>query len=426
MKQQSAIARIHARGRFSGKPGLHRMRALCEALGNPQKNLKYVHLAGTNGKGSTATMIASVLQEAGYRTGLYTSPYLITFHERIRVNGKMIDDASLNRLTEEVEQAVSRLSLPQGEHIGEFEFVTAVSFLYFYEQQCDIVVLETGLGGEFDATNVIDAPEVAVITSVSLDHTAVLGETVEEIAETKAGILKKGSAAVCSCHQTASVQEILRKHAPGLIVASPPEKIDYCNLEGASFWWKGKQCRIRLVGAHQIENGCTALQAILALRDRGWRLTEEHISAGLSKAFIPARMQIVSEKPLILVDGAHNSGGVKVIASTMKEFANCKGIRLVIGMVADKDVKGCASILCRPAKRVYVTQPPGERALPCHQLANLLPEGAPICGVYEACEEAFAEAHAACGETDVLLISGSLYLAGEALRFFDERQKAAK
>ena len=179
---KTAIEYIHSLGRFSGKPGLHRIKALCEALGNPQDRLKFVHLAGTNGKGSTACMIASALQAAGLRTGLYTSPYLVQFYERIRVDGVMISDDDLTRLCERVTVACESLTLPEGETIGEFEFTTALAFLCFVEQECDIVVLETGLGGRCDATNVIKNAEVCVITPISLDHMAVLGNTTAVIA----------------------------------------------------------------------------------------------------------------------------------------------------------------------------------------------------------------------------------------------------
>ena len=179
---KTAIEYIHSLGRFSGKPGLHRIKALCEALGNPQDRLKFVHLAGTNGKGSTACMIASALQAAGLRTGLYTSPYLVQFYERIRVDGVMISDDDLTRLCERVTVACESLTLPEGETIGEFEFTTALAFLFFVEQECDIVVLETGLGGRCDATNVIKNAEVCVITPISLDHMAVLGNTTAVIA----------------------------------------------------------------------------------------------------------------------------------------------------------------------------------------------------------------------------------------------------
>lgn len=422
---KTPVDRIHARGRFSGKPGLHRMKALCAALGDPQKALKFVHLAGTNGKGSTAAMIAAVLQQAGYRTGLFTSPYLVTFHERIRVDGQMIDDASLTRLIGMVEAAEGTLSLPAEEHIGEFEFVTALGLLYFVEQGCDIVVLETGLGGAFDASNVIGPPEVAVITSISLDHMAVLGDTVEEIARTKAGIIKPGSAVVCADGQTAGVMAVLRAACPTLQVPAAAA-ILRCDLSGSLFRWQGETYEIGLIGAHQIENGRTALQVILALRARGWCIPEVCVKAGLSQAFIPARMQIMSKNPLILLDGGHNEGGVKAIANTIRQMEGRKGISLVIGMLADKNTADCAAILAALAQRVYVTAPPNARALPAAALAEIVHRCAHIAGVFENCDDAFAAAADGCASDEAVLICGSLYLAGQALAFFEARQKAAK
>ena len=226
---KTAIEYIHSLGRFSGKPGLHRIRALCAALGDPQDRLRFVHLAGTNGKGSTASMIASALQAAGFRTGLYTSPYLIQFYERIRVDGAMISDDDLTRLSERVTVACESLTLPDGESIGEFEFTTALAFLYFAEQECDIVVLETGLGGRCDATNVILKTEVCVITPISLDHTAVLGSTTAVIAGEKAGIIKPGSAVVCADGQPNDVQAVMRRA---------------CSAAGAVWFGGAEDCRV--------------------------------------------------------------------------------------------------------------------------------------------------------------------------------------
>ncbi len=412
----TVIDRIHAHGRFSGKPDLHRIRALCAALGNPQKGLKFVHLAGTNGKGSTAAMLAAVLQQAGYRTGLFTSPFLVTFHERIQVNGQMISDADLQRLAERVEQAERTLTLPAGECIGEFEFVTALGFLYFAEHGCDIVVLETGLGGSFDATNVIDPPEVAVLTSISLDHTAVLGRTIGEITRTKADILKPGSAAVCAPGQPEDAMTVIRSVRPDVQVPSPAEAIR-CDWAGVHFRWQGESYTVPLIGPHQVQNACTALQAIDALRSRGWTLPSEVVIAGLSHAFLPGRMQILRKNPHVLVDGGHNIGGVKAIRSTVDALPFDGRLLLVIGMVADKDVKACTSILADVGDTIFVTQPDSERALPADELAALLPM-AKVQGTFAYAADALRAAVAAAQPTDTILICGSLYLVGEAEKFF--------
>ena len=412
----TVVDRIHAHGRFSGKPGLHRIRALCAALGNPQKELKFVHLAGTNGKGSTAAMLAAVLQQAGYRTGLFTSPFLVTFHERIQVNGQMISDADLQRLAERVGQAERTLTLPAGECIGEFEFVTALGFLYFAELGCDIVVLEIGLGGSFDATNVIDPPEAAVLTSISLDHTAVLGSTTGEIARTKAGILKPGSAAVCAPGQPEDAMQAILAVRPDVQIPAPATGVR-CDWAGVHFRWQGYAYDVPLIGPHQVQNALTALQTIEALRRRGWQLPQPVAAAGLAKAFLPGRMQILQENPRVLVDGGHNIGGVKAIRSTVDDLPHNGRLLLVMGMVADKDVKACASILAGVGDAVFVTQPDSERALPAAELAALLPEEK-VQGVFDHAAGAFRAALAAAQPDDLLLICGSLYLVGEAEKYF--------
>lgn len=409
--------RIHARGRFSGKPGLHRIRALCNALDNPQKKLKFIHIAGTNGKGSTAAMLAAIFQEAGYRTGLFTSPFLVTFHERIRVNGARIDDAALTRLTDQVEAAERTLTLPEGEHIGEFEFVTALGFLYFLEQDCDIVILETGLGGSFDASNVIDPPEAAVITSISLDHTAVLGHTTGEIARAKAGILKPGSAAICAAGQPEDALAVIREACPTVQIPAPASKIA-CDFSGVSFHWKGERWHSPMIGIHQVQNACVALQTIHAVRQRGWKLPEGAVQQGLAKAVMPGRMEILREKPRILVDGGHNEDGVKAIARTIEELHPEGKLHLVLGMVTDKNVNACAFTLRKLSDSIYVTQPENERAMQADALARAMDKPEAICGVFPHAADAFRAALQHATKTDTILICGSLYLVGEAEKFF--------
>ena len=409
--------RIHARGRFSGKYGLHRIRALCAALGDPQKKLKFIHLAGTNGKGSTAAMLASIFQQAGYRTGLFTSPFLVTFHERIRVNGAMIDDAALTRLTDQVEAAEHTLTLPEGEHIGEFEFVTAMAFLYFLEQGCDIVILETGLGGSFDASNVIDPPEAAVITSISLDHTAVLGKTTGEIARTKAGIIKPGSAVVCAFGQPGDALAVIRETCPAVQIPSHASDI-VCDLDGVDFTWEGRRWHTRMLGPHQVQNACLALQTVQAVKTRGWQLPDEAIVHGLESAKMPGRMEILQKKPRVIVDGGHNEDGVKAVASTVDALNFDGKLHLVIGMVADKNVKACTFTLAKLSSSIYVTQPNNERALSAEELAQVLNKPEAVRGVYPYAPNAFSAALAHAAAEDTILICGSLYLVGEAEKFF--------
>ena len=420
MTCEEAIARIHARGRFSGKPGLHRIRALMNALGDPQDKLKYIHVAGTNGKGSTCTMIASILQESGYRVGLYTSPYLVKFHERIAVNGKLISDDDLIRLTMCTEFTAEKLILPEGEHIGEFEFVTAVAFQYFLEQQCDIVVLETGLGGSFDATNVIKAPEVAVITSISLDHTAVLGSTLEEIARTKAGIIKPGSSVVVARGQDSAVEAVLREACADLIVAAEA-RLTKSSVKSQTFTVNEDTYATTLHGRYQLDNAAIAITAVRVLASRGCEIAPGALCNGIKNAKISARMEIVAENPTIIVDGGHNEDGVRATVESLYS-SGCKENTLVIGMVSDKAVEKCVRQFASVAKRMIVTQPRSERALSADALAVIARKYCPDVACFNTLPEALDAVSSAADLDETIVICGSLYLAGEAKEYFLKRQ----
>lgn len=409
----SPVERIHALGRFSGKPGLHRMRALCNALGNPQDQLKFIHLAGTNGKGSTATMLASALEKSGYRTGLYTSPYLITFHERIRINGSMISDNDLSQLFQTVQDAANRISLPAGEHIGEFEFVTAMAFLYFLEQACDIVVLECGLGGEYDATNIIAPPEAAIITSISLDHIGVLGHTVEEIARTKAGIFKPGSIHIAACDQSPQIYKVLTEQAPDLLVPSSAQAIT-CELTGSKFYWENKPYEIRLIGNYQIENAVTSIFALQQMSLRGWQIPDAAIRAGLRRAYIPGRFQIIDSCPRIIIDGSHNPDGICRLSETVKSFHFTGSVHVILGMCKDKLLQEAVQEFTFPVKKFYLTPLQNERTADCQVLADLLQNRFNEIEICKDCADALSQAQTESADNDLILLCGSLYLAGEA------------
>ena len=290
------------------EPGLSRSYELLGLLGNPQEKLKFVHIAGTNGKGSTAAMLASVLQSAGYRTGLYTSPHLLRFHERMRVCGREIDDASLIALTNTVRAAAEGMSeMPTG-----FEIMTAIAFLYFVQEQCDIVALEVGLGGRMDSTNVIPAPEVCVVTNIGLEHTAILGDTLEKIATEKCGIIKHGSHAVLF-GQTEGVENVAREKCaredvPLTITAQSELTRISSSLDGQVFRYRGHgPFHLRLLGEYQLLNALTVVDVSFALRARGWdKLTDAAIDQGLSTAQWPGRLELLRRSPDFIVDGAHN------------------------------------------------------------------------------------------------------------------------
>ncbi|WP_164510283.1 bifunctional folylpolyglutamate synthase/dihydrofolate synthase [Agathobaculum sp. Marseille-P7918] len=428
---KTAIDYIHSLGRFSGKAGLHRIRALCSALGDPQDKLKFVHLAGTNGKGSTACMLDSVLRAAGYRVGLYTSPYLVQFHERIRVNGAMIPDADLTRLSEQVAQACKGLTLPEGEHIGEFEFTTAVAFLYFAEQQCDIVVLETGLGGRCDATNVIRAPEVCVITPISRDHMAVLGDTVAAIAGEKAGIIKPACAVVCADHQPDEALPVLRRacDAAGAVWFDGMQEMRVlrCDILGSAFVRGGQGYTIPMPGRHQLQNAQTALRVIAALRERGWTISVEAEVRGLARARMPGRLERMLDMPLVLLDGAHNAAGVAALTRTVDEMLKMRRLLVVMGMVKDKEYGECIYEMARRADVFFACAPEADaRALPAQTAAAIAEQH---CGEVYDChtvEHALSQALEKAGPRDCVLVCGSLYLIGEAEKILRARQKAAE
>lgn len=424
MTCEEMIDRIHARGRFSGKAGLHRIRALMQALDDPQKKLRFIHIAGTNGKGSTATMIASILRASGYRVGLYTSPYLVRFHERIAVNDTLISDDDLVRLALYTEKTTDSLELPAGEHIGEFEFVTAIAFQYFWEQQCDIVVLETGLGGSYDATNVIDPPEVAVITSISLDHMAVLGNTVAEIARTKAGIIKPGSAVVSARGQDESVYQVLHEACPALIVPPCPKLLN-ADMQGQTFTLENAVYATTLLGKYQLENAATAITAVKAFASCGNPVQDSAYTEGIQNARIAARMEIVQRSPLILIDGGHNEDGVRATVQSLYRDKH-KEFTLVIGMVADKAVETCVKQFASIAKRMIVTQPLNERALPARDLAAIADRYCDDVTCFGTLPQALDAVLSAAKPEDKIAVCGSLYLAGEAEQYFAERQKATK
>lgn len=428
---KTAVDYIHSLGRFSGKPGLHRICALCAALGNPQDGLKFVHLAGTNGKGSTACMLDSVLRAAGYHVGLYTSPYLVQFHERIRVDGAMIPDADLTRLSARVAQACKGLTLPEGEQIGEFEFTTALAFLYFAEQQCDIVVLETGLGGRYDATNVIRAAEACVLTPISRDHMAVLGDTVAKIAAEKAAIIKPACAVVCADGQPDETLPVIRRacDAAGAVWYDGMQDMQLlrCDIMGSAFVRGGQGYTIPMPGRHQLQNAQTALRTLAALRERGWNIPTEAEVRGLARARMPGRLERMSDQPLVLLDGAHNAAGVAALTRMVDEMLKMRRLLVVMGMVKDKEYAECIYEMARRADVFFACSPEADaRALPAQTAAAIAEQH---CGEVYDChtvERALGQALEKAAPRDCVLVCGSLYLIGEAEKILRTRQKTAE
>ena len=376
-----------------------------------------MHIAGTNGKGSTAAMLASILRRAGYRVGLYTSPYIIRFNERMQVNGSPISDDELCALTEYVRPHAEAMA----QHPTEFELITALGFEYFKRQRCDIVVLEVGMGGEWDATNVVKNTECAVITNIGLDHTQILGDTVEAIARTKSGILKPGRP--CALYrQQASVEAVIEAACRDR--GAPLYRADFDALSPISADLGGqrfdcgalKDLRLPLLGAHQLKNACTVLAAVDALRDRGWAIPEAAVREGLAGVDWPGRFQVLRREPLFLVDGGHNPQCLEALERALAEYLPGQKLVFLCGCMADKDYGDMFRRLA-PFAREFVTVTPGNpRALPAKDLAAYIE--ATLGMKATACQSVAGgvrTATALAGTDGAVCACGSLYMVGDII-----------
>ncbi|MBQ9953519.1 MAG: bifunctional folylpolyglutamate synthase/dihydrofolate synthase [Clostridia bacterium] len=411
MNYEQALDYIHRHSAHSAKPGLHRIAALLEQLGNPHKaGLPLLHIAGTNGKGSTATMLASVLKEAGYKVGCFTSPFIYDFRERYAINGEMIEKERLAELAEQVMQAEQRLD----EQPTEFEIVTAIGFLYF--QGCDIGVLEVGLGGRFDATNIIEQPLASVICSISLDHTEFLGNTVAEIAYEKAGIIKKNCPAILYGKNPQDAIETIQKRCDELsapLTLCLPTELISCAVDGTTFRYKEQEYFVSLRGAHQADNAAVAIETLLQIQDR-FPWTEAQLRQGLKNAFIPSRLECLSRDPFIFIDGGHNKDGIDMLLAAMDQWEELKEPTVIFGMMKDKPYQYAVRQLASRAKTFLTVQPPLPRAMTAYDLKNmadLFCDDCIACDSYEQAAKLAMEKQNGC-----ILAAGSLYLAGEVAK----------
>ena len=343
---------------------------LLSLLGNPQDKLRFIHVAGTNGKGSFCSMMSSVLQKQGYKVGLYTSPYIVVFNDRIRVNGLPIAEDDINDLFLRVRQKADTMKTPP----SSFDFITAAAFLWFYETKCDIVVLEVGLGGRYDSTNVIKNSLLSVITGIAFDHTEILGDTIEKIAWEKAGIIKENCPALYGGNDEKALavieKECEEKHSE-LTVKNPDSlKILSTTLDGTEFEFDGKEYFIRLLGLYQPANAATVLAAIDVLRKHGFEISETAVKDGLSSAVWQARFEKIADEPVVLYDGGHNPQGVRAAVESVRAYFRDKKINLLVGILADKAHGEMAEELAKIADRVICIAPPSPRALPAEALAE--------------------------------------------------------
>ena len=420
MNVNEAIEYIHSVCWKGTVPGLSRTQELLAKMGNPEKKLKFIHIAGTNGKGSTAAMSASILQQAGYKVGLYTSPYIYRFHERMQVNGVEISDEDLAAVTEYVRPLAQSMT----ESPTEFELVCCIAFEYFLRQNCDIVVLEVGMGGTWDATNVIETPEVAVITNIGLDHTDVLGSTLEEIAATKAGIFKNNGQAVIY-RGIPSVEKVFEDICAERNVQLKKADFDSLNLishglEGQTFdCGNRKALQLPLLGVHQLKNAAVVLSIMDTLMEKGWKITEDHIREGLRVVRWPGRFDIVGRDPLFIIDGGHNPQCIEALVVNIRDYLKDKKVIALTGVLADKDYADMYKPVMSYVQEFVCVTPPNPRKLEAAKLASHLMSVGAKATACDSIEEGVRKARQLAGDSGVVLCFGSLYTIGSIKEALD-------
>ena len=420
MSYEEALDYIHSLYWRGKKSGLEKTKELLDLCGHPERGLKCIHIAGTNGKGSTAAMLDSVCRCSGMKTGLYTSPYIVRYNERVQVDGQQIPDETLARLTEYLAGLVEQMEVPP----SEFEFGTVLAFLFFKEQQCDLVILETGLGGTFDSTNVVEHPLLCVITALGLDHTAQLGYTMKEIAEAKAGIIKPGVPVVfygnnkdgetvvqerCKeCNATLAMPDFSR------LVSERVGTVFECQTFSYGIW---KHVELSLPGLYQQKNAALVLETVERLRMLGFGLSEDTVRKGLRNVYWQARLEVLRKEPLLLVDGSHNPQGMQATVESLRCFFPERKLQFIFGAMADKELNVMIPMFLPLAKKVYLTAPAMPRAMKPEELLEVC-KG--LCGEdaapeFVVCPRA-KDALFLAGQEDkeeVIIAIGSLYLVGE-------------
>ncbi len=395
-------------------PGLGRTNTLLEKMENPHKQLKYVHIAGTNGKGSTAAMTAAILQKAGYTVGLYTSPYIYTFHERMQVNGELITDGELMAITEYIKPLADSME----ETPTEFELVSCIAFEYFKRKCCDIVVLEVGMGGALDSTNVIPCPEVAVITNIGLDHTDVLGNTLEEIAMNKAGIIKEGGNAVIY-RSIPSVEAVFEQVCAQKHVSLKKADFAGLKLQSHDLFEQVFDCgdyqdiHLPLLGDHQLHNAAVVLAVAETLMEKGWNISRQNIYDGIRDVSWPGRFDIVSRDPLFIIDGGHNPQCLEALVKNIQDYLSGRRVIALTGVLADKDYGDMYKPVMPYIEQFVCVTPPNPRRLMAAELAEHLRGAGAVATACEDIPSGVRMAMELAGNDGVVLCFGSLYTIGD-------------
>ena len=417
MNYEEALEYIHSVSWTFCKPGLERIKELCEKLGNPQNSLKFIHVAGTNGKGSFCSMLHSILKECGYRVGLFTSPYIKFFNERIAINGSPISNEDLAEITSQIKPIADAMM----DKPTEFELITAIGFEYFKKQNCDVVILECGLGGRLDSTNIIENSILSVITGIAFDHTAILGNTIPKIASEKAGIIKENTPVLWCGNDNEAKSVILNeatlKNAPFYVADRTTLNVKKQTLDGTFFdFGSYNDLKINLLGTYQIENATNVLNAISILKNQGYNITENAIKNGLNNAKWHARFEIISHNPLIIFDGGHNPQGVCEAVKSIKQYFGNEKLNIITGVMADKDYNYIASKISEVASKVFCLTPDNPRALNAKDYAKVFNDLGVEASYHIAVKEAVE-----CAKNDAvktnksILCLGSLYMYGEVV-----------
>lgn len=410
MNYTESLNYIHSLMRFGSRPGLERITELLHRLADPQQKLEIIHVAGTNGKGSTCTFLSNILRAAGKKTGLYISPYVTVFNERIQIDGLPIPDDDLAKYTERVKQAVDQMP-DDGCPITEFEFITAVAFLYFYEQKCDAVVLEVGLGGRLDATNIITRPKASVIARIALDHTAILGNTEAQIAFEKCGIIKNGCPVITTADNSDDALTVIKKIAAErgceLSISNKADAKTVCtDVFGSEILWQGEKYKIGLPGEHQISN---ALNAVTAIKKVYPEIPIETIKKGLASTAFAARCEVISKEPLVILDGSHNPNGTGALAELLRK-TDIQNATAIVGFMADKDVSDAVQLLKGAFKKmITVKVQSNARTMTAEDLKSVCES---ICDNVVAAKS-YEQAIKLAEDCDKIIVFGSLYLAGD-------------
>ena len=430
MNYQESLKYIEETHKFGIRLGLENMSKLLELLGNPQDKLNIIHVAGTNGKGSTCSFITSILKECGYKVGLYTSPYLETFTERIRINGENIPEEDVARIVTLIREKIEQMVSEGYSYPTEFEIVTTMAFYYYCEQDVDFVALEVGLGGRYDATNIIKKSDVSVITSISLDHVGILGDTVAKIAYEKGGIIKENGVVVVY-DQSDEAKNVIKDICKEKNAKYIEVKFDDINVKQSDINSQVYDCsimgqryedlEIQLIGDHQINNSMLALSAIEVLKElKNLNLNEKDIRKGLLNTRWPGRIEKIMDKPTFIIDGAHNEDGARSLAKAIAKNFNGKKATLLIGMLEDKDIDGVLEILMPYFNKVITTTPDNDRAINCETLKEKISKYVDDVVAISNIEDAVNYTLRNAKEDDVIISAGSLYMIGTVRTILNE------